>query len=63
MIRLREASIAVPLPAIIDWPVGDDVKMGVAIKMLEISFSNGSNGRNYIQVNTVRKNRLEELDI
>ena len=61
--RYRESYIAVLLTSIIDWTVGDELGMWMEIKILEKSFSNGRNGRNYLQFNTVRKLRVLELDI
>ena len=52
MSRSMEAGIVFPLPSITAWTVGDEVEMGVAIKMLEKSLSNGRNGRNYLRFNT-----------
>ena len=37
--------------------------MGLAIQMLEKSFSNGRNGRNYLQFNMVRQLRSAASDI
>ena len=53
--RSREAGKSFILPAITVWPVGGEVGVGVAIQMLDKSLSNGSNGRNYPQFNTVRQ--------
>ena len=63
MRRSKEADISVPLPYIIDWPLVDEMGMGVAIKILEKSLANGGNGRNYLQFNTVRKLRSVDSDI
>ena len=52
--RAREADIAISLPTITAWSVGDEVGMGFEIQMLDKSLSNGRNGRNYLQFNTVR---------
>ena len=51
--RYRKAGRAVPLLAITAWPVGYEVGMGMEIQMLEKLLSNGKNGRNYLQANTV----------
>ena len=61
--RSRESDRAVPLYYIIAWTVGYKVGIGMAIQMLEKSFSNGSNGRNYLQFNMVSQLRTAELDI
>ena len=63
IIRSREAGKAVPLPAITYWPMGDEVRMGVVIQVLEKSLSNGRNGRNYLQFNTFRHLQAVALDI
>ena len=63
IIRSREAGKAVPLPAITYWPMGDEVRMGVVIQVLEKSLSNGRNTRNYLQLNTVRQLRAAAPDI
>ena len=63
VIRARETDRAVPLPAITAWPMGDEVGMGVEIKMLEKSLSNGRNGRNYLQFDIVRQLQAATLDI
>ena len=61
--RAREAGRSVPLPEITAWKVGDEVGMGVAIKMLDKSLSNGRNDRNYLKFNMVRQLQAAALDI
>ena len=52
--KSMDAVRAFPLPVISDFPVGDEVEMGTALKMLEKSLSNSKNIRNYLQFKKVR---------
>ena len=52
-----------PLPTTTAWPEGDEVGMGVEINMLDKSFSNRRNVRNYLQLNTARNLRAAVLEI
>ena len=61
--RSKEAGRAVPWLEITAWTVGDEVGMGVAIKILDKSLSNGRNNRNYLQFNMVRQLRAAALGI
>ena len=61
--RSREADRAIPLSAVTACLVGDEVRMGVAIHMLEKLLSNRRNDRSCLQFNTVRKLQMAALDI